>query len=273
MAALATRRSETGRQGTSPLGSALARGEPSHRQPSHGRYARRLSAMLCYCPWSICSASVSQTHILCYCPGLAAERAGLDQELALIVNRLPPGPGCSLGRAIHNLLFRQRDIAHRGHLWTGLWTPQQRALLGPHLRRCTLREGQRILQHLSTWAATRVPVLWTHFQEHAEALRPLPTLSTTLPDAHTDYPDPPDIALDLPAPDMPIQPARDLSSPPPKRRRLDRPPPEPPPHARAPTPLDHASSRPQPFNMATVPPCSPRSPRSPWTHLAGADHG
>ena len=45
----------------------------------------------------------------------------------LIVNRLHPGPGRSLGRAIHHLLFHHRDIAHRGNLWTGLWAPQHRA--------------------------------------------------------------------------------------------------------------------------------------------------
>ena len=92
----------------------------------------------------------SQTHILCNCPGLSAERASLAQDLALIINRLQPGPGRALGRAIHHLLFHHRDIAHRGHLWTGLWTPQHRALLGPHLRHCTLQEGQRILLQLST---------------------------------------------------------------------------------------------------------------------------
>ena len=87
--------------------------------------------------------------------------------------------GRSLGRAIHHLLFHHRDIAHRGQLWTGLWTPQHRTLLGPHLRLCTLNEGQRILLQLSTWAAQRVPELWTYFQEHAEALEPLPTLPNT----------------------------------------------------------------------------------------------
>ena len=61
----------------------------------------------------------SQTHILCNCPGLSAEQAGLDHDLALIVNRLHPGPGRSFGRAIQHLLFHHRDIGHRGQLWTG----------------------------------------------------------------------------------------------------------------------------------------------------------
>ena len=69
----------------------------------------------------------SQTHILCNCPGLSMERAGLDHDLALIVNRLHPGPGRSLGRAIQHLLFHHRDIANRGQLWTGLWAPRHRA--------------------------------------------------------------------------------------------------------------------------------------------------
>ena len=117
-----------------------------------------LADLLGVCP--LCGhPHCSQTHILCNCPGLSAERAGLAHDLALLVNRLPPGPGRSLGRAIHHLLFHHRDIAHRGHLWTGLWTPQQRALLGPHLRLCKLQEGQRILLQLSTWAATRVTTL------------------------------------------------------------------------------------------------------------------
>ena len=80
----------------------------------------------------------SQTHILCNCPGLFTERAGLAHDLALIMNRLRPGPGRSLGRAIHHLLFHHhhRNIAHRGQLWTGLWAPPTTLLTQrgtPHL--------------------------------------------------------------------------------------------------------------------------------------------
>ena len=108
-----------------------------------------MAATLGVCP--LCGhPNCSQTHILCNCPSLSAERAGLAQDLALIVNRLHPGPGRSLGRAIHHLLFHHRDITHRGNLWTGLWAPQHRALLGPQLRLCKLQEGQRILLQLST---------------------------------------------------------------------------------------------------------------------------
>ena len=47
---------------------------------------------------------------------LSTERAGLAHDLSLIVNRLRPGPGRSLGLAIHHLLFHHRDIAYRGQL-------------------------------------------------------------------------------------------------------------------------------------------------------------
>ena len=141
----------------------------------------------------------SQTHILCNCPGLANERDGLAQDLALIVQRLQPGPARSLGRAIHYLLFHHRTIEHRGHVWTGLWPPQHRALLSPHLRLCTRKEGQRILLLISTWATTGVITLWTHFKEHVQDLEPLPTLPTTLPDTHTVYSEPLAPVMDLSA--------------------------------------------------------------------------
>ena len=167
----------------------------------------------------------SQTHILCTCPGLATERAGLAQDLALSVNRLRTGPARALGRAIYHLLFHHRAIAHRGQLWTGLWTPQHRALIGPHLRLCSLKEGQHTLLHISTWAAKGVPTLWTHFKERVHDLEPLPTLATTLPNAHTTYPAPLAPAGDPSPSTTPARPAQESPSPPPKRRRLDRPPP------------------------------------------------
>ena len=215
----------------------------------------------------------SQTHILCTCPGLSAERAGLAQDLALIVNRLQPGPGRSLGRALHHVLFHHRDITHRSHLWTGLWTPQQRALLGPHLRLCKLKDGQRILLQLSTWAASQVPTLWAQFQEHVEALEPLPTLSTTMPHAHTEYPAPAVSDMDTLPPDTPDRPVRDTIPPTSKRRRLDRPPLDPPPSTLEPISTSSASARPTPLPPATITPCSPRITRSPWTCMAGEDHG
>ena len=177
-----------------------------------------MAAILGVCP--LCGhPHRSQTHI--NCSGLSTERAGLAQDQSLIVHGLHPGPCRSLGRAIHYLLFHHRDIAHRGHLWA----PQHRALLGPHLRLCKLQEGQRILLQLSIWAATSVTTLWTHFQEHVAALEPLPTLPTTLPAAHADYPEPSAPAMDLSPPDTPVRPARESPSPTPKRRRLARPPP------------------------------------------------
>ena len=137
------------------------------------------------------------------------------------------------------------------------------------LRRCTLQEGQRILLQLSTWAATRVPLLWNHFQEHAAALEPLPTLPTTLPDAHTDHSEHTAPAMDLSPPDTSHRPDREASFPTPKRRRLARPPPEPPPLKPGPALPDHAPPR-TTLNVTTISPCSPRSP---WPHLAGADYG
>ena len=208
----------------------------------------------------------SQTHIQCNCPGLAPERDGLAQDLALLVHRLRPGPTRSLGRAIHHLLFHHRDIEHRGQLWTGLWTPHHRALLSPHLRLCTLQEGQRTLLLLSTWATTGVTTLWSHFKEHIHDLKPLPTLPTTFPDTPKDYTEPPASAPDLYASDTPVLQARESPSPPPKRRRLARPPPEPPPLTPQPPPQAQAP-------MATLHHSRPRSPRSPGTLLADADHG
>ena len=40
-----------------------------------------------------------------------------------------------------------------------------------------------------------------------------------------------------------------------------------------PASLDRASTQPTPFTMATITPCSYRTPRSPWTNLTGEDHG
>ena len=127
MEALITRHCQTGHQGTTLMGPALARGQSGYHQ----------SRPLCGHP------HCSHTHILCNCSGLAAERSGLSHDLALIVNRLPIGPGRALGRAIHHLLFHHCDIANRGQLWTGLWAPRHRALLSPHRRLCFLKEGQR----------------------------------------------------------------------------------------------------------------------------------
>ena len=188
------------------------------------------------------------------------------------MHRFRPGPERLLGRAFHHLLFYHRDVAHRGHLWTGLWTPQHRTHLSPHLRLCTLKEGQRILLLLSTWATAGVSTLWTHFKEHVQDLDPLP-IRPTSPDLHPDHPEPPAPDTDLPAPNPPVRPARESPSPPPKRRRLARPPPEPPPLTPRPSTHAHAPRSPTASTLATPPTRSPRLPRSPWTNMAGADHG
>ena len=86
--------------------------------------------------------------------------------------------------------------------------------------------------------------LWNHFQEHVAALEPLPTLPPSLPDAHTDYPEPTAPAMDHLSPDTPDRPVRESSSPTPKRRRLARPPPEPPPLTLGLALIYRASTRP-----------------------------
>ena len=231
-----------------------------------------LADILGVCP--LCGhPQCSQTHILCNCPGLVTERDGLAQDLALIVQRLRPGPERALGRAIHHLLFHHRDIEHRGQLWTGLWTPQHRALLSPHLHLCTLKEGQRILLLLSTWATTGVITLWNHFKEHAHDLEPLATLPTALPDTPRVHPEPPAPVLDLSAPDSPARPARASPSPPPKRQRLGRPPPEPPPMTPRPPSTAHAPRSPAAVHTTALPTRGTHSPRSPGPTLAGADFG
>ena len=176
-----------------------------------------------------------------------AKRAGVDHDLALIVNRLNSGPGRSLGRAIHHLLFHHRDIAHRGQLWTGLWAPRHRELLGPHLHLCSLKQGQRILLYISTWATASVTTLWTYFKEHGQDQELLPPLLITLPDAHAEPPAPLATAVDLTPADSSVRPARESPSPPTKWRRLARPPTEPPPQ--------------------TLRPCLPMSPLITRPHL------
>ena len=189
------------------------------------------------------------------------------------MQRLRPGPTRSLGRAIHHLLFHQRDIDHRGQLWTGLWTPHHRALLSPHLRLCTLQEGQRTLLLISTWATTGVTTLWSHFQEHVQDFEPLATLPTKLPDTPPAHPEPPTPVREPYASDTPVRPARESPSPPPKRRRLARPPPEPPPLPPMPPPQAQAPRSPPASRMATLPTSRPRSTRPPGTILEDADHG
>ena len=154
-----------------------------------------------------------------------------------------------------------------------LWTPLHRSLLSPHLRLCTLKEGQRTLLHISTWATTGVTTLWSHFKEHVHALDPLPTLPTALPDTPAGYSEPPAPLMDPSASETPVRPARESPSPPPKRQRIERPPPEPPPWSQRMPPTAQAPRSPTAFTTATHPTRSPQAPRSPWTTLASADHG
>ena len=94
-----------------------------------------------------------------------------------------------VGRSITSL-FHHRDLSNRGQLWTGLWAPRHRALLGPHLQLCSLKEGQRILLAISSWATGGVIALWEHIKDHLAAQEPLHPLPTALPDTFAEPPEP-----------------------------------------------------------------------------------
>ena len=72
----------------------------------------------------------------------------------MLIGRLPRGPCRALGRAYQHLIFHLANIADRGQLLTGLWTSDHRMLLSRPLGNCALREGNRTLVTLSTWATT-----------------------------------------------------------------------------------------------------------------------
>ena len=224
---------------------------------------------LAACP--LCGHSpCSQSHIICDCPGLTHERAGLHLDYRILTGQLARGPCRALGRAVTELLFHHPGIQERGQLWTGLWTPEQRGLIAPALHRCTLREGQRTLLTLSQRATEGVRQLWTRFTTLVEEVSaaPLPPL-------------PP-----LPSPPTPASPARSPSrrapSPDPGSRPLTvgrrahhpRPPPEPPPDTlglwMSTPPAGHASGRVS-AAPSTPQPCTP--PRPLWNPMEVADHG
>ena len=109
----------------------------------HGENQAIAAACIAYhlsvCP--LCGQSpCSQTHILCDCPGLTHDRAGLHLDFRILSGQLARGPCRAVGRAVTDLLFHHPHIQERGQLWTGLWTPDQRGLFAPHLRRCSLRD-------------------------------------------------------------------------------------------------------------------------------------
>ena len=134
-------------------------------------------------------------------------------------------------------------------------------LLGRPPRNCTLREGNRTLITLSTWATTGVTQLWRRFAE----------LSHDIPGRH-----PPISPTGVPPASLPrpaqLRAARlHLSSP---TRPITRPPPEPPPSLRLstvsgyPTPLLLPREAPQ--HLATQ---HSRSRSHPWLSQEAADHG
>ena len=201
------------------------------------------------------------------CPGIAEERASLHHDLTLLAGRTPRGPRRTLVRAYQRLLFHEPGIANRGQLWTGLWSPQHRTALGPALQLCSLKDGQRTLLMLATWATAGVQQLWRYFKEHLAAQEP--------------FPSPPDSPGSTPA--LGHSPSSPAPSPgwtpvspiPPSRRCLaHRPPPEPPPRfPQLSTPTTGPDSGPPRTPHRTPATKRPRSPSPLWTGQEEADHG
>ena len=81
----------------------------------------------------------------------------------MFIGHLSRGPCRELGRAVMELLFHHPGLQDRGQLWTGLWTPAHRALLAPHLNRCSLHDGQQNLFTLCSRAADGARQLWSHY--------------------------------------------------------------------------------------------------------------
>ena len=229
---------------------------------------------LSHCP--LCGHPLcSQTHILCDCPGLSHDRAGLHLDLTVLIGQLPRGPCRSLGRAYQHLLFHRPGIVDRGQLWTGLWSPDHRELLRPQLGNCSLREGQRTLSTLSAWATTGVTHLWRRFMELT-----LDTPGRPLP----DLPPGPSPASPGPTPRSPLTSPDQQDPPLPASSTAAglfhgtsphaRPPPEPPPPpwrtsiTKSPLPPPALPEAQRPLARQHTRSCSP-----PWPSQEDADHG
>ena len=231
--------------------------------------AAGLAAHLAACP--LCGHSpCSQSHILCDCPGLSHERAGLHLDFRILVGQLAGGPCRALGRAVTELLFHHPGIQERGQLWTGLWTPKQRDLLAPYLHRCTLRDGQRTLLTLSQRATDGVRHLWTCFTTLAEEVTDASTATLAFPLSPPSPASPPRSPSRR---DPPFDPGtRPLTAG--RRAHSPRPPPEPPPDylglwMSTPT-AGHTPGR---FSTAPSTPRPCTQPRPLWNPMEVADHG
>ena len=207
------------------------------------------------CPLPHCS----QTHIFCNCPGIAAERTGLNHHLGLLVDCIPTGPGRALGRAIHNMHFQLPNVANRGQLWTGLWSPRHRAILSPYLLLCTLKEEQKINLNISTWTTAGVPKLRQHYKDYVADREPLPSLPTSLPITPMEPVDSLESDLDR---SYPRGWATPLTQPQNRPLRL---------YGRPGLPLPHSEHHPTPASTSAL--LQPRTPRSPWTDQVDEDHG
>ena len=160
---------------------------------------------------------------------------------SMLVSSLPRGPCHALGLAYQRLLFHRPDPPDCGQLWTGLWTETQRTLLEPHLRACTLRDGQRTLALLSAWATDGITRLWKH--HHDQATEAAPLLPPGTPPANPP-PGPPhsdaDDELHFPRSPLGMGPAHTLC--PHRGMRPLVPPPEPPDRRRNPHPASRSGA-------------------------------
>ena len=139
--------------------------------------------------------------------------------------------------------------------------------LGPARLLYSLKDGQRTLLELATWATAGVQQLWMHFKEHIAAQEPLPSS----PDTPGTTP-----TRGLPPTSVVTTPGRPPTSPINLGRRPPalRPPPEPPPRI---TPLlatlPGNDSDLQRTPLRTPATKRPRSHSPHWTDQESADHG
>ena len=130
-----------------------------------------LDVPLTRCP--LCGGYWSQHHVLRQCNALHSQRLEANSDLALAISRLK-GPTRRLADSYTTLLLpaSPREPASTAQLWTGLWPPSHRALLGPALAACSLREATSTLQLLGHLAVVHCIRVWFAFYDMAKALLP-----------------------------------------------------------------------------------------------------
>ena len=199
-------------------------------------------------------------------PTASTNLAGRHHDLTLLAAGIPRGPRRNPARAFQRLLFHEPDIANRGQLWTGLWSPWHRTALGPALQLCSLKDGQKTLLELATWATAGVQQLWLHFKEYTAAQAPFPS--------PPDTPETPHVGGPPPLPEDTTSGRPPLSPHPRRRSPAVRPPPEPPPRI---TPLLATPPGPdsglQRTPLRTSATKRPRSHSPYWPNQESADHG